>query len=203
MNALDVGCVREDTVWQSARETNNWNNEEMMPGMKSEHYRSIMRHQAGAVTVIATGPVGERAGLTATAVASVSDTPPALLVCVGRKTGAHDVITRMRAFSVNLLSREQQAVADRFAGRDGVSGEDRFRAVDGDGGVENTGHWGVGESGVPVLSHALATLECKLTDQHAFSTHSIFIGHVLGGVFQADAAPLLYFRGDYWDVGAR
>ncbi|MEO1543940.1 MAG: flavin reductase family protein [Pseudomonadota bacterium] len=164
-----------------------------VPNMESERYRAIMRHQAGAVTVVATGDPGARAGLTATAVASVSDKPPALLVCVGRETQAHGLIGQMRVFSVNLLSSEQQAVADLFAGRDGVSGENRFRGSD----------WRVGAAGAPILDGALATLECRLTDQHAFSTHTIFIGQVIDGLFRAEVSPLLYFRGDYWDVGAR
>jgi flavin reductase (DIM6/NTAB) family NADH-FMN oxidoreductase RutF len=42
-----------------------------------------------------------------------------------------------------------------------------------------------------------------LIDRHEFTTHSIFIGRVLDGRFRDEAAPLLYFRGDYWDIGSR
>lgn len=152
-----------------------------------------MRHQAGAVTVVAAGQPGARAGLTATAVASVSDKPPALLVCVGQETQAHGLIAELKHFSVNLLSTEQQAIADRFAGRDGLAGEARFAGSD----------WRIGPAGTPILDGALATLECRLTDSHAFTTHTIFIGNVIDGLFQPDVSPLLYFRGDYWDIGAR
>lgn len=161
--------------------------------MDANRYRAIMRHQAGAVTVIATGAEGTRAGLTATAVASLSDRPPAILACVGRQTGAHDHIADIKAFSVNVLSSDQEAIAERFAGRHNLSGEDRFKGLE----------WTTLQTGAPILAGALATLDCELTDQHSFTTHTIFIGHVRDGLFRADANPLLYFRGDYWDVGAR
>lgn len=162
-------------------------------GMNAESYRALMRHQAGAVTVIATGEAGARAGLTATAVASLSDNPPTILACIQRTAGAHDLITAMKAFSVNVLASDQQVVAERFAGRSGDRGEARFEGLG----------WTRLETGAPVLVGALASLDCELIDRHEFTTHSIFIGRVLAGQFRAEAAPLLYFRGDYWDLGTR
>jgi len=160
--------------------------------MIKDEYRAIMRHQAGAVTVIACGAAGQRAGLTATAVASLSDSPPTLLACVNRSSGAHDEIVRASAFSVNLLSEVQQSVAELFAGKTGLSGEARFSGL----------AWRTMKTGSPILSDALACLDCELAEQHTFQTHSIFIGRVVGGEFRADLKPLLYFRGDYWNLPA-
>lgn len=161
--------------------------------INAESYRALMRHQAGAVTVIAAGELGQRAGLTATAVSSLSDSPPTVLVCIHKRTGAHALIREARAFSVNILASDQQQVAERFAGKHGVSGEQRFQGLE----------WGRLVTGAPVLSRALASLDCVLHEQHAFTTHSIFIGRVVGGAFRAEAVPLLYFRGDYWDLESR
>lgn len=158
--------------------------------MDANHYRAIMRHQAGAVTVIACGAPGARAGLTATAVASLSDEPPTVLACVNRTTWAHDAILRAKAFSVNLLSDAQQEVAELFAGKGGLQGEARFAGHD----------WRSLATGSPILDQALASLDCELAEQHMFSTHSIFIGRVRAGEFRANARPLLYFRGDYWNI---
>ena len=159
--------------------------------MDTENYRAIMRHQAGAVTVIACGAAPERSGLTATAFASLSDRPPTVLACVNQAAGAHDLIVRANAFSVNLLSTGQQQVAERFAGIGGLKGEARFAGLS----------WGTLATGSPILANALASLDCELVEQHTFSTHSIFIGRVVAGQFQAAAEPLLYFRGDYWNSG--
>lgn len=162
-------------------------------GMDAEGYRALMRHQAGAVTVIATGAVGARAGLTATAVASLSDDPPTILACVQRKAGAHDLIVERGDFSVNLLNAGHQELAEVFAGRHDLNGEARF----------SRGVWTTLDSGAPVLADALAVLDCRLVDRHDFSTHSIFIGRVLAGRFDDKAEPLLYFRNDFWDLGQR
>lgn len=183
--------MKPDTYEEAKRRCSNAAADgEVVSSMDADRYRAIMRHQAGAVTVIATGPPGQRAGLTATAVASLSDAPPSILVCVGQRAGAHDVIASRGAFSVNLLASDQDDVADRFAGRHGISGEDRFAGLP----------WTTLTTGAPVLPGALATLDCRLTDQHRFTTHTIFIGRVVDGLFRAEANPLLYFRGDYWDV---
>ncbi len=162
-------------------------------GMDAHSYRALMRHQAGAVTVIACGTADTRAGLTATAVASLSDNPPTILACIQRKAGAHDLISSVKSFSVNVLASDQQDIAERFAGRSGTMGSDRFDGLE----------WITLQSGAPVLSRALASLDCELIDRHEFTTHSIFIGRVLDGQFRSEAAPLLYFRGDYWDIGSR
>lgn len=161
--------------------------------MEAEGYRALMRHQAGAVSVIATGKPGSRAGLTATAVASLSDHPPTILVCVQRKASAHDIIAASGVFSVNLLTTAQQDIAETFAGRRGLGGDGRFAV----------GTWSTLASGAPVLEGGLAVLDCRLVDRHDFTTHSIFIGRVLAGRWDGQAQPLLYFRNDFWDLTGR
>lgn len=162
-------------------------------GISARSYRALMRHQAGAVAIVATVSAELRAGLTATAFSSLSDQPPTLLVCVQRKAGAHDVIARSRAFSVNILAADQQDVAVRFSGNGGVHGAERF-----------DGHsWVRLKTGAPVLEDALAVLDCELVESHGFTTHTIFIGRVVDGATRSEAEPLLYFRGDYWNLGER
>jgi flavin reductase (DIM6/NTAB) family NADH-FMN oxidoreductase RutF len=161
--------------------------------MTPENYRALMRHQAGAVTVIAAGPNGARSGLTATAFSSLSDDPPTILACVNQKSSVHGIIERVKAFSVNILASDQQEIAESFAGRGGRRGEERFAGQS----------WHTLGTGAPVLADALASLDCELLNAHSFATHSIFIGRVTGGQVRAEAHPLLYFRNDYWDLGTR
>lgn len=160
--------------------------------MEAAGYREIMRHHAGAVTVIAVGLPGARTGLTATAVCSLSDSPAMILACVNRSASAHAIITATRCFSINLLASEQQDVAMRFAGREGLAGEDRFE----------TGAWTTLSTGAPVLEGALANLDCELAEELNGLTHTIFIGAVKSGRVRAAATPLLYFRGEFRNVDA-
>jgi flavin reductase (DIM6/NTAB) family NADH-FMN oxidoreductase RutF len=159
----------------------------------AQSYRALMRHQAGAVTVIAAGAPGARAGLTATAFSSLAANPPTILACVQLKSSLHAVIRLDKAFSVNLLASDQQEVAERFAGKGALKGEARFAGT----------LWTTLETGAPILENALANLDCVLLDHHEVGTHSIFIGRVRGGRFRAEAKPLLYFRNDYWDLERR
>lgn len=161
--------------------------------MSAEKFRDLMRHHASAVTVVAAGAPGHRAGLTATAFAPLSDNPATVLVCVQKTAGSHQVIQEAKAFSVNLLASDQRDVADRFGGRHGVTGDQRFQGA----------LWGTMKTGAPVLFDAIANLDCRLLDQHLFTTHSIFIGEVVDGQVREAAEPLLYFRSEYWDIAER
>ncbi len=163
------------------------------PTMDSAAYRALMRHQAGAVAIVAAGEAGARAGLTATAISSLSDSPPTILACVNKMTDAHGVISNIRCFSINVLANDQQEIAERFAGKSGLKGENKFTGL----------NWDKLTTGAPVLLGALANLDCKVLDKHDFTTHTIFIGRVIAGRFRNEAEPLLYFRGDYWDLTSK
>jgi flavin reductase (DIM6/NTAB) family NADH-FMN oxidoreductase RutF len=160
--------------------------------MDSAKFKNLMRHQAGAVTIITVGAPGNRTGLTATAMCSLTDSPPTVLICVNRNASAHAPIRAARSFGVNLLSQEHFDLARRFSTKL-VEGEARFDAD----------AWDTMTTGAPALKGALANLDCELADEHEFETHSIFIGRVRDGRFREEAQPLLYFRGDFWDVKGR
>ncbi len=161
-------------------------------GMDQAKFRSLMRHQAGAVTIIAVGKTGNRTGLTATAMCSLTDSPPTVLICVNKSASAHAPIKATGHFSVNVLGQDQQELAKRFSTKK-VEGEARFDAND----------WETLATGAPVLKGTIASLDCELVSEHEVETHSIFIGRVKDGRFREDAEPLLYFRGDFWNIGGR
>jgi flavin reductase len=150
-------------------------------------FRTGMRAMPGAVAIIATGPAGARTGMTATAVCSLSDSPPMLLCCVNANASAHPLIRAHGSFSVNLLAEEQAEIAARFAGRDGLKGEARF----------TLGDWGTAETGAPVLRDAMVSFDCELQAEHVHATHSIFVGTVRGVSTRVDVPPLLYLAGRF------
>ena len=157
--------------------------------MDTTKFRNLMRHQAGAVTIIAVGQAGNRTGLTATAMCSLTDAPPTVLICVNRNASAHAPIKAAKAFSVNVLAREQADLAKRFSTKK-LEGEARFDAA----------AWETLATGAPVLKGTIASLDCELVGEHQVETHSIFIGRVKDGRFSTDAEPLLYFRGAFRDL---
>lgn len=150
-------------------------------------FRAAMRHLAGGVSVVTTGRDGERTGLTATSVSSLSADPPSLIVCINRASSVLPVLRDHQAFAVNLLSAGQRDIADRFAGRSGARGADRYAE----------GDWTTLVTGVPILADALAAIDCRVEAIQEWHTHAVVIGRVAGIHMQGGDQALVYWRGDY------
>src|SRR5438552_2915047 len=100
---------------------------ESTPSAGAADFKKGMRALVGAVTVIAVQDAnGFAAGITATAVCSLSADPPSLLVCVNRESAIAPALTLGAAFSVNVLADDQIEVAQAFGGQKGVKGGSRF-----------------------------------------------------------------------------
>jgi flavin reductase (DIM6/NTAB) family NADH-FMN oxidoreductase RutF len=146
-------------------------------------FRTALRCFAAGVTVVTTRDrEGRPTGLTASAFTSVSLDPPLVLVCVDHAATAHPDLQAHGWFAVNVLQREQEGLSRRFA----VSGGDKF------GGVACH----EGQTGLPLLDGALATLECRIVAAHEAGDHTIFIGQVESAIVLG-GRPLVYFHGGY------
>ena len=150
-----------------------------------EAYRSAMRHVAATVYAVTTGAGGDRYGILATAVSSLSFDPPSLLVCVNRAASLHAPLASAETFAVNVLGLGNRDVAEHFM----RGGSDRFAV----------GQWNVW-LGVPVLESAQSSFVCRRAHCHDFGTHSIFIGELIAAQHRADAAPLTYYDRHYIDI---
>jgi flavin reductase (DIM6/NTAB) family NADH-FMN oxidoreductase RutF len=159
-----------------------------------EQFRAGMSRVAGACTIITSSLGDERAGLTATAVCSVSAEPPRLLVCVNRGVRAHQVISQSRRLGVNVLSPSHEELAKRFAGMvQGVYGSDRF--LEGD--------WLASGLGVPLLRDALVSFECEVIEESVSGTHSIFLCEVTEVTTASDGSDaLVYFNRHFAPISA-
>jgi flavin reductase (DIM6/NTAB) family NADH-FMN oxidoreductase RutF len=154
-----------------------------LPCVDAGEFRAAMRELAAGVTIVTAGTADGRRGLTATAVCSVSADPPTLLVCVNRSTEGHAAIAQSRAFCVNVVGAEQRSLAERFAGRDGTHGAERFAF----------GRWDRLVTGVPVLGDAVAAFDCRVIEALSWTTHTIFIGAV-AATRVSPARPSLIYR---------
>lgn len=129
-------------------------------------FRQSMGLFPGAVTLITTGAGDDRRGITATAVCSVSDSPPSLLVCVNRKTDTCARISATGRFSVQLLDDTSDHIAMAFAGK--VQGAAKF----------GIGDWTDTAGGQPRLLTALACLSCRVLTESDSGSHRIFVGEI-------------------------
>lgn len=155
-------------------------------------FREIMRNPISSVVIVATGEGDNRAGCTVTAVCSLSDTPPSVLVCLNRQSAACHAIVENGRFSVNYLMDGQIEDADRLAGRQGVRGAEKFSPE----------RWQTGPSGVPCLRDALAVLACDLAQVAEFGSHTIICGTIYGAMSRTGVQPLLYGQGRYVAIGS-
>lgn len=151
-------------------------------------FRDAMRHVAATVYAVTTGHGGNRYGILATAVSSLSFDPPSLLVCVNRSASLHAPLAMAETFCVNVLGTGNRDVAEHFMNG---QGRDRFEV----------GDWQDLHS-VPVLATAQSSFVCLRRQCHDFGTHSIFIGELVAAHHRTDAAPLVYFDRDYVDMSA-
>lgn len=144
-------------------------------------FMTAMSHHASSVAIITTVDGGVRYGLTATAMSSVTATPPRLLVCVNKSGATHDKIVSAGIFAVNVLSEDQEKVAKAFSGMLGKD-FDRF----------STGDWTALATGCPILQNTASSFDCKLVQIIDQSTHSILIGEVLATAARPGSDALLY-----------
>lgn len=146
-------------------------------------FRQAMSHLTAAVNVITTdGPFG-RCGITASAVCSVTDTPPTLLVCLNRSSAMHAIFERNRHVCINVLPAEHELLARHFAGMTELPMERRFALP----------VWDRGEQDVPVLRDALASLQGTIAEMKEVGSHSVMFIEATSIRVRRDGDSLIYF----------
>lgn len=151
----------------------------------AQMYRHAMANMAASVHVITTDGMAGRYGITMTAVTSVTDEPPTMLLCINRQAAIQPILRSNGTLCINILSEQQRDVAEHFAGITKLTNEERFRQ-----------HvWALGPSGQPQLNNALAHLNGHIHEHHDMGSHTVFyvrIDHM--NVTDSKQAALLYFR---------
>ncbi|MCC5977370.1 MAG: flavin reductase [Salinarimonas sp.] len=150
--------------------------------LESREYRDAMSHVAGAVHVVATSDGATRGGFTATAVASVSDRPPTLVVCANAASETTRAILDSGIFSVNALAFDDEMLAEIFAGRTELRGDRRFAE----------GRWETLETGAPILKDALVAFDCRLRQSPLVATHHLLVGEVVAVRYGLRRRALIY-----------
>lgn len=148
----------------------------------SDLYRDVIGHFTSGVTIITTEFEGEKFGITASAVTSLSLDPPMLIVCVNQQTGTCHAISNSKKFGVNILHEGQGEMAFKFSRPQ----TDKFKGTD----------YEYGNLQVPILKNTLAHLECKVIKEVSGGTHTVFLAEVdFAGT--EDKNPLTYYRGKF------
>ena len=155
--------------------------------VSAEEFRGAMRHLAGGVSVITVGRAKDITGMTVTSVSSLSVEPATLIVSINRESSSWPLLQRHGFFGVNILTSDQLEIAERFAGKGGLKGADRFAGA----------QWTTRASGVPLLVGALAAIDCEVEHIVERHSHAIVIGRVLDLQLSSRTAALAYWQGQY------
>ena len=155
--------------------------------ISSADFRGAMRHLTGGVSIITAGRGKDITGMTVTSVTSLSVDPPTLLVSINRDASSFPLIRRYGAFGVNILNADQLDIAERFAGKGGLKGADRFAGA----------QWVTSVSGVPLLVGALSAVDCEVEEIVERHSHAIVIGRVKDIRSSTRTAALAYWHGRY------
>lgn len=156
-----------------------------MVNLVQQDFREAMSYCAAGVHVITTNGKAGRYGITMTAVTSVTDTPPTVLLCMNKQSAMCPILLANGALCINVLSEQQQDLAEHFAGMTQLTPEERFEQ-----------HiWQRGLAGQLQVEGALAHLHGKITAHHEVGTHHVFfvlIDEIL--TYGGNMGALAYFR---------
>jgi flavin reductase (DIM6/NTAB) family NADH-FMN oxidoreductase RutF len=152
-------------------------------GLDAAAFRALLGSFPTGVAVVTTrDAAGGPAGMTASAVSSVSLEPPLLVVCVDRATDFHRHIETASRFALSVLAADQETLSRRFA----AEMPDRFAGVG----------YATDDHGLPLLDGAAAHIVCERWDARTAGDHTLFFGLVVGGAVHP-RPPLIHFRGGY------
>lgn len=145
--------------------------------------RAFGNYATGIAVIGARGDDGKLVGMTVNSFSSVSLDPPLVLFCPARTLRAVETYASAKFFSANILSTAQKRLSDLFARQ----GELKWESI---------GHE-IGDTGVPLISDALASFECQTEAVHDAGDHLLVVGRVLAAHVKESTDALIFFRSRY------
>lgn len=147
-------------------------------------FKKAMRRLASTVTIISTADTnGNRYGMTATAMNSLSMDPPSLLICVNHNASIHTPLVGRGRFCVNVLTTDHEDLVGTFSGK--LKGDARFQV----------GEWRSEATGMPYLDGAQCNLFCDIETEIPFGSHSIIVGRLTDVRVEEEIRPLVFADG--------
>ena len=107
--------------------------------IQSTDFKNAMSLLTSAVNVVTTVGASGRHGFTASAVCSVTDTPPTLLVCMNKASRSHIHFIENKILTVNVLGVHHQQISNVFSSK--MGSDERFKH----------GIWTKLKTGAPIL----------------------------------------------------
>jgi len=127
-------------------------------------------------------------GMTAAWISQVSMNPVLLMVSIAPARYTYGLIKESGYFAINVLAEGQEGLAQSFGFRSGRK-HDKFQNIP----------FFDATNGSPVLSDAMAFVECRLVEAFTAGDHSLFIGSIAEAkILKSDQQPLIFRWDDYF-----
>ncbi len=147
-------------------------------------FRKVLGHfPTGVAVVTAVGPGGAPVGMAVGSFSSVSLKPPLVAFMPDKSSSSFPRIRGAGSFCVNILADDQESVCRAFAAK----AADKFAGI----------QWKPAVSGAPMLTGAVAWIDCDIDTIHDAGDHYIVIGKVNRLDVATASSPLLFFKGGY------
>ena len=159
----------------------------MMSEVLPDDFKGALGSWAAGVTVVSTKLDGQVYGITVSSFSSLSLDPLLVLVSIQNSNALAAMIPQSKVFAVSILADDQEAVSNAFS----KSGREPGATLGED---VPTLDW---HTGSPIVTGAVAHLDCHLESAIQGGDHTIMIGKVVGAAFDASKEPLIYFRRRY------
>jgi flavin reductase (DIM6/NTAB) family NADH-FMN oxidoreductase RutF len=149
-------------------------------GQDPEEYDRLRRRvlwtmPSGLYVVGSTDKEQRRNGMTLNWTTQVSADPKLLGVSVEITAFTHELISVGRAFSLNIIDREDRAIVRKFT---------KPVEVDLAAHTLNGFPFHDGVTGAPILDQAVAYLDCEVRESVVVGEHTLFLGEIVDAGFQ-------------------
>lgn len=152
-------------------------------------YRDAMAKLGAAVHIVTSSGSAGVVGVTASAVCSVTDAPPTLLICLNQSSSSHDILIANKVLCINTLSAHHESLSRQFSS--GKPMAERFGAA----------NWGSLATGCPVLDDALVAFDCRISNCIDQSSHSVVFCEVVAiRKIEGKSTGLIYFERRYHPI---
>ncbi len=145
-------------------------------------FKEVLGHFATGVVIVTSVEKDSPVGFTCQSFISLSLSPPMVAFAPAKTSTTWPRVAKSGLFCANILSTEQQYLAERFA----ISGGEKFKGV----------NWHYGPYGSPILDGSLCSVECAIAFVHEAGDHELVVANVLD-IEASQGSPLLFYRGQY------
>ncbi len=138
--------------------------------MNSELKKQVLRKMTYGMWVLATGHGDDLEASSVTWITQVSFTPPLVAVAIKADSHLSAVVKQSRAFTVHLLTKDQQELAASFI----------KPTTSGDGTIAGIPFTRAPVTGAPLLAGFAAWFEAKVVEIVEPGDHALFVAEVVG-----------------------